>query len=27
MMKYGIPEIRLLNSGDLRFYEQFPAGV
>ncbi len=27
MMKYGIPEIRLLNSGDIRFCEQFPAAV
>lgn len=27
MMKYNIPDIRLLNSGDLRFYEQFPASV
>lgn len=27
MMKYGIPEIRLMNSGDLRFLEQFPAAV
>lgn len=27
MMKYGIPDIRLMNSGDIRFYEQFPAGV
>ncbi len=27
MMKYGIPEIRLLNSGDVRFLSQFPAGV
>ena len=25
MMKYGIPDIRLMNSGDIRFYEQFPA--
>ena len=27
MMKFGIPDIRLFNSGDLRFYEQFPAAV
>ena len=27
MMKYGIPDIRLMNSGDIRFYEQFPAAV
>ncbi len=27
MMKYNIPDIRLLNAGDLRFYEQFPASV
>jgi phenylalanyl-tRNA synthetase alpha chain len=27
MMKYGIPEIRLLNSGDIRFAKQFPAAV
>lgn len=27
MMKFGIPDIRLLNSGDIRFYEQFPAAV
>jgi len=27
MMKFGIPEIRLLNSGDVRFLSQFPAGV
>ncbi len=27
MMKYNIPDIRLLNSGDLRFCEQFPASV
>lgn len=27
MMKYGIPEIRLLNSCDVRFAEQFPATV
>lgn len=25
MMKFGIPEIRLFNSGDIRFYQQFPA--
>jgi phenylalanyl-tRNA synthetase alpha chain len=25
MMKFGIPDIRLFNSGDIRFYEQFPA--
>lgn len=25
MMKFGIPDIRLMNSGDIRFYEQFPA--
>ncbi len=25
MMKYSIPDIRLFHSGDLRFYEQFPA--
>ena len=25
MMKYNIPEIRLFNSGDVRFLEQFPA--
>lgn len=25
MMKYNIPDIRLFNSGDIRFYEQFPA--
>jgi phenylalanyl-tRNA synthetase alpha chain len=24
MMKYSIPEIRLFNSGDIRFYSQFP---
>ena len=24
MMKYNIPDIRLLNAGDLRFCEQFP---
>jgi phenylalanyl-tRNA synthetase alpha chain len=27
MMKFGIPNIRLFNSGDLRFYGQFPAAV
>jgi phenylalanyl-tRNA synthetase alpha chain len=27
MMKYGIPDIRLMNSGDLRFCQQFPAAV
>lgn len=27
MMKYNIPDIRLLNAGDLRFCEQFPASV
>ncbi len=27
MMKFGIPEIRLLNAGDIRFLSQFPAGV
>jgi phenylalanyl-tRNA synthetase alpha chain len=27
MMKFGIPDIRLFNSGDLRFLEQFPATV
>ncbi|MEM9524448.1 MAG: phenylalanine--tRNA ligase subunit alpha [Pseudomonadota bacterium] len=25
MMKFGIPDIRLFGSGDLRFFEQFPA--
>jgi len=25
MMKFGIPDIRLFNMGDVRFYEQFPA--
>jgi phenylalanyl-tRNA synthetase alpha chain len=25
MMKFNIPEIRLFNSGDIRFYQQFPA--
>jgi phenylalanyl-tRNA synthetase alpha chain len=27
MMKYGIPDIRLFNSGDIRMLEQFPATV
>lgn len=27
MMKFGIPDIRLFNSGDIRFYEQFPAAM
>jgi len=27
MMKFGIPDIRLFNSGDIRFYDQFPAAV
>jgi phenylalanyl-tRNA synthetase alpha chain len=27
MMKFGIPDIRLMNSGDIRFYEQFPAAL
>jgi len=27
MMKYGIPDIRLFNSGDIRVLEQFPASV
>ena len=27
MMKFGIPDIRLLNAGDIRFNEQFPAAV
>jgi phenylalanyl-tRNA synthetase alpha chain len=27
MMKFNIPDIRLMNSGDIRFYEQFPAAV
>ena len=27
MMRFGIADIRLMNSGDIRFYEQFSAGV
>jgi phenylalanyl-tRNA synthetase alpha chain len=27
MLKFGIPDIRLFNSGDIRFCEQFPAAV
>jgi phenylalanyl-tRNA synthetase alpha chain len=27
MMKFGVRDIRLFNSGDIRFYEQFPAAV
>lgn len=27
MIKFGIDDIRLMNSGDVRFYEQFPAAV
>ncbi|MGQ9575027.1 MAG: phenylalanine--tRNA ligase subunit alpha [Thermoguttaceae bacterium] len=27
MLKFGIPDIRLMNSGDIRFCEQFPAAV
>ena len=27
MMKFGVPDIRLFNAGDVRFYEQFPAAV
>ena len=27
MMKFGVPDIRLMNSGDVRFCEQFPAAV
>jgi len=27
MMKYGIPDIRLFNSGDIRVLEQFPASI
>ena len=27
MMKFGIPDIRLLNAGDIRFNEQFPTFV
>lgn len=27
MMKFGVPDIRLMNSGDIRFYQQFPAAV
>lgn len=27
MLKFGIPDIRLMNCGDIRFYEQFPAAI
>lgn len=27
MMKFGIPDIRLFNCGDVRFYEQFPPSI